>query len=182
MTRHLKVYLAGPDVFRRDASAEGRRLKARCKHLGVVGLLPADPEDTGDDTAPSETAKTIYEANLDLLHACDAVVANMTPFRGPSMDVGTTFEIGYAAALGKLIVGYTADNRDYIEKAADHFDGGLRETDGQWRDPDDNRVENFGLPDNLMVVNAVLEVVDDFDAAIRLLLHMRREAPFLFDP
>jgi nucleoside 2-deoxyribosyltransferase len=180
MALSLRVYLAGPDVFRHDAEKHGHRLKAICGKHGVEGIFPTDAgiDRTGED--PFEVAKAIFEANIDLIRDCNAVIANMSPFRGPNMDVGTAFEVGYASALGKLIIGYTSDNRDYIEKAADFFLRDLREENGEWRDPDRNLVENFGLPENLMVGCAATEVVDDFEAAIELLVLLRRETAHLF--
>jgi nucleoside 2-deoxyribosyltransferase len=178
----LKIYFAGPDVFRPDAAAQQRRLQHFCQKQNVIGLLPTDAIAVPDDADPEEAAKAIFEANIVLIDTCHAMVANMTPFRGPNMDVGTAFEIGYAAAQGKVIVGYTADNRDYIQKVAEHFEGDLREQNGQWRDRKGDQVENFGLPENLMVANAVLDVVDDVHAAIRLLLTMQQESPYSFEP
>ena len=180
MSKPLKVYLAGPDVFRSDAKEYGDRLKTICEEHGVQGLYPADMEIDHNSLEPFGVAKSIFEANVELIHECDAVIANITPFRGPNMDVGTAFEIGYASALGKLIIGYTEDNRDFLEKAADFFSDELRERNGEWFDPDSNRIENFGLPENLMISCAVTDVVDDFEAAVNLLVTIRREIDDLF--
>jgi len=180
MSTSLKVYLAGPDVFRSDAEEFGQCLQAICLEHGFEGVFPTDARIDRTGKEHFEVAKAIFEANIDLIHDCNAVIANMTPFRGPNMDVGTAFEIGHASALGKLIIGYTADNRDYIAKASDFFSEDLREQHGEWRDPEGNLVENFGLPENLMVACAATEVVDDFAAAIRLLVLLRKEAPYLF--
>ena len=43
----------------------------------------------------------------------DLVIANMTPFRGPSMDVGTAVELGYSFARGLPVFGYTNIVDDY---------------------------------------------------------------------
>jgi nucleoside 2-deoxyribosyltransferase len=175
MTMTLKVYLAGPDVFSPDAEKQGKRLKAICREHGVDGFFPSDIQIDHSGLEPFDVAKATFEANIDLIHECDAVIANMMPFRGPNMDVGTAFEIGYASALGKLIIGYAEDNRDYIDKAADFFSDELREGNSEWRDPDNNLVENFGLPENLMVSCAATEVVNNFEAAIKLLILLRKE-------
>lgn len=180
MSTPLNVYLAGPDVFRPDATEYGHRLKAICQEHGVEGVFPGDAKIDRAGREPFEIAKAIFEANIDLIHDCSAVIANMSPFRGPNMDVGTAFEIGYASALGKLIIGYSTDNRDYLEKVANFCADDLRERNGEWCDPDGNLVENFGLPENLMVGIAVTEVVDDFEAAIKLLALLRRETAHLF--
>lgn len=107
-----RVYLAGPDVFRSDALEHGQRLKAICRAYQLHGLLPLD-NDLADGRRKSEFARCIFKANLDMIAAADALICNMTPFRGPGMDGGTAFEMGYGYALEKLVVGYTDDPRDY---------------------------------------------------------------------
>jgi nucleoside 2-deoxyribosyltransferase len=57
-------------------------------------------------------ARTTYQGNLAHIDGCEAVVANFDFFRGPEPD-GTCFEVGYAVALGKPVVGY-------IPEAAGH--------------------------------------------------------------
>ena len=92
----------------------------------------------------------------------------MTPFRGPGMDGGTAFEIGYAYSEGKLIVGWSSDDRDYIDRVQEYFGGKLEQAD-RWRDPQGLEVEDFGQPDNLMMSSAVIDVVSDFETALKLL-------------
>ena len=105
-TREPRVYLAGPDVFRTDAVAVGETKKAVCARLGFEGVFPMDtvpgaqPRDEGDP-------RSIYDACVAHMDRCDALVADVTPFRGPSMDVGTAFEMGYAAARGLPVFGYS---------------------------------------------------------------------------
>ena len=97
----LKIYLAGPDVFRPDAFAQGERLKALCAELELQGLYPLDHSVPERIANPPEQALWIYQANLNLIAEADAVLANLNPFRGAEPDSGTAFELGYAAALGK---------------------------------------------------------------------------------
>jgi nucleoside 2-deoxyribosyltransferase len=108
-----------------------------------------------------------------LVARCDALVANMTPFRGASMDTGTAYEMGLAKGLGKLVVGWTADRRTYSAK--------LRQTmplspDGPWfRDPEGMLVRDFDLHDNLMMVKGADVVCNSFADAVALVV--RRLAP-----
>ena len=37
-----------------------------------------------------------------MMDAADAIIANLTPFRGPGADAGTVYELGYMAGRGKL--------------------------------------------------------------------------------
>lgn len=129
----MRLYLAGPDVFRPDAGewfAEARRL---CAEFGHTALVPLDNEET--------TAAGIFDANIELLRSADAVLANLNPFRGMEPDSGTCVEVGFALALGKPVIGYLADTRPLLERVA-----GGRPTDEAGM-----HVENFGLPLNLML-------------------------------
>ena len=51
-----------------------------------------------------------------LIDSCRALLANVTPFRGPSADVGTAWEMGYASGQGKPVVAYSDDLSVYREK------------------------------------------------------------------
>ncbi|MEF3366702.1 nucleoside 2-deoxyribosyltransferase [Methylocystis sp. 9N] len=134
------VYLAGPDIFLPHAQEIGRLKKARCEHHGFVGLFPLDAElslERGD-----AMSTRIFEANIALMRRSDAVIANLTPFRGPSADVGAVFEIGFAFALEKPVFAYTNHGASYRERALNCAGDGMS-------------VENFGLLDNLMIVEAI---------------------------
>ncbi len=148
----IRIYLAGPDVFLPDPVRRGAELKALCTACGAVGLFPMDHELPDAADRP----RAIREANMAMIRHCDAVVANMTPFRGPSMDPGTAYEMGAAAALAKPVVGYTADRRSYVERVSAVMQV-RRTSDGSLRDPDAMSVEEFALPlvDNLMMARGV---------------------------
>ena len=49
-------------------------------------------------------------------NAADAVIANLTPFRGPGADAGTVYELGYMAGRGKLCLGYSNDASVYADR------------------------------------------------------------------
>ena len=74
------------------------------------------------------------------------MLANLNPFRGSEPDSGTVFEIGYAIALGKRVVGYLEDARSQTEKFA-----GSDRSKGRIVDHNGFSIENFGLPVNLML-------------------------------
>ena len=87
------IYLAGPEVFL-DEGARTDIITAKqsiLRRLGMVGLDPMDNElSLADDTPPAEKAQAIYRANRDLMDRCDGALVNLTPFRGPSADAGTS--------------------------------------------------------------------------------------------
>lgn len=159
----FKLYLAGPEVFLPDPLARAAELKAACRRHGAEGLFPADVGITGLEGRA--LAEAIRAANMRLIASCDGIVANMDPFRGPSMDAGTAYEMGVGAALGKPVVGYAPDRRDYRARVADAMP--LRMApDGTWRDADGMSVEDFGLPDNLMMACGAAAVLGSFEEAV----------------
>lgn len=137
----MKLYLAGPDVFRADVRQWARLSLAQCAAAGHQALVPLDEGLTD--------AAAIYRNNLRLLAEADAVLANLNPFRGAEPDSGTCVEIGYALALGKPVIGYADDLRPLRERlrAVAGVEGG----DCGWRDEQGRQVEDFGLPLNLML-------------------------------
>ena len=164
----MKIYLAGPEEFFPAPQKEGQRLKNICANHGFEGVFPLDGEVGMEGLAGWEIAEAIFDANIQKIDECSAVIANMTPFRGPGMDGGTAFEIGYAYSEGKLIVGWSSDDRDYIDRVRVYFGGKLQQSD-RWRDPQGLEVTDFELPDNLMMSSAVINVDTDFHTALKSL-------------
>ena len=141
----MKIYIAGPDVFERDAVEIGRKYKAICEKYGHEGLYPLDNE--------CDSSAEIYKGNISLIDEADAVVANGNEFRGV-MDVGTAFEVGYAAAKGKKICIYMDDTRSLIEKYGE-------------KDEKGRITEDFGKPLNLMLAEAAEIIPGTFEDCIK---------------
>ncbi len=102
-----RVYLAGPEVFLPNAKEIGEHKKALCKKYDFEGVFPLDNEVDAKDKTPRDIGFCISALNEELIRSCDFVIANITPFRGPSADVGTAYEMGFAHALGKVVFAYT---------------------------------------------------------------------------
>lgn len=151
----MKLYLAGPDVFRPDAAVWAAEVRELCRAAGHEALIPLDGE------APAGAA-AIYRSNLQCIAVADAVLANLNPFRGAEPDSGTCVEIGYALALGKPVIGYAADLRPLRER----LDASGPGADGRWRDATGQVVEDFGLPFNLMLAVPLPLVQGGFAAAL----------------
>lgn len=159
-----RLYLAGPEVFRPDAVAEGVRLKALAQTAGAEGIYPLDGE-------PLHDAAAIKQRCQQMIDAADAVVANITPFRGHHMDPGTAWEIGYAEARGKPVHLWSADPRPLL----DRIPAGLHlEADG-WRDDDGHLVEDHELAENLMIAAGAGPVWGDAGQAMRAAVADLRE-------
>ena len=147
----MHIYLAGPEVFLPQARALGEAKKALCARHGATGLYPLD-NLVPPQARPEDHGFAIYAANCALMDRADALIANMTPFRGLSMDAGTAFEMGYLAARGKPVLGYTnAGGESYLQRARA---AGVTTATGTL-DEDGMAVEDFALADNLMLACAV---------------------------
>jgi nucleoside 2-deoxyribosyltransferase len=160
-----KVYLAGPDVFLPDAADWFERKKAICAAYQLSGVSPLDdlPNQPADWSAlpPWRRIALRNEAHI---RRCDGIIANLTPFRGPSADAGTIYEVGFARGIGLKVFGYATVTAPFLDRTLAGIGGGSRAPDGSWRDRDGLLVEEFGLFDNLMIEAGVSSlIVEDRD-------------------
>ena len=144
------IYLAGPAVFEPDPDGIFSTMKAICVRHGVAGLAPIDNQEDLAGLAPGPALMhRIVAADIALMQQADAGVFCLDGFRrGPEMDPGTAFEIGYMHALGKPLAGWTRDVRLYPDRVRAYFSAtfGLTLSDappvvggalsGTLRDPD----------------------------------------------
>lgn len=184
MNARFSVYLAGPDVFSPDAMAQLSLKMAICERMGLRPLVPIDNESLPHGS-PREQAMAIYRGNLAKMEQADAIIANITPFRGPHMDPGTAFEIGYFVAKGKPVVCYTQGHGTLADRVLD-WSATDRCPVGELRDKHGALIEDFDLKENLMIeasvehqhtydmghgvpVQKVLMCFDDFETATKAL-------------
>jgi nucleoside 2-deoxyribosyltransferase len=146
----MKIYLAGPDVFLPDAVEIGRCKSQICAFYGLIGLYPLD---NVIDLKAADASLNIFKGNEAMMDAADAIIANLTPFRGPGADTGTVYELGYMAGRGKLCLGYSNDPSLYADRTRRYT--GVSSRDGRMIDADGLTVEDFGLSDNLMMIHAL---------------------------
>ena len=155
----MRVYLAGPDVFLPAPLERGAALQRICAAHGLEGVFPLDPLRGGDwpewDGLPE--AFRIARRNEAHITSCDALIANLTPFRGPSADVGTVFELGFMRALGRPVFGWSNTAKAFADRTR-AFIGGTVDADGL-------TVEDFGLADNLMIEGGIYSSGGGFFAA-----------------
>ena len=149
MTSQHPVYLAGPDVFFPNAQAQLATKGRICAALGLRVLLPVDNETLPKDS-PHQMAMAIYTGNVASMNEAAGMIANITPFRGPHMDPGTAFEVGYCIARGIPVVCYS----DALAPLADRLRAWSQDTHESptgLRDAQGSLIEEFELQENLMI-------------------------------
>ncbi|MET0219316.1 MAG: nucleoside 2-deoxyribosyltransferase, partial [Tardiphaga sp.] len=140
----------GPDVFRPDAMAHAKRKIEICRRYGIEGLAPLN-QDVAPPAEPAAARwQTVFDKDVAMMEACDCIIANLTPFGGASADAGTLIEVGWFLGRGKPIFAYSNTRASFEERmrrqlalAADDADCTMA-------------IEGFHLPDNLMIVGAVM--------------------------
>lgn len=179
----IYVYLAGPEVFLPDPINAGISKKAKIMELNekynwpftLVGLYPMDNE-IEDFKHDFDTGINIYKANIELMQKANYVTANMVHFRGPSMDVGTAFEMGYMQGLNKPVFAYydaepfygkAEKPLIYKEKVKKYYPVS---EDQHGVDKFGQSIEDFQMADNLMMIGALdspnHEIATTFEGAI----------------
>jgi nucleoside 2-deoxyribosyltransferase len=155
-----RVYLAGPEVFFANALEQGAEKKRLAAEHGFEGVYPLDNViDGAEHLSPQELARRISHGNERLMRSCDLLIANCTPFRSVSMDVGTAFEIGFMQALGRPVLGYSNTAADYASRVRS-----AAELASMLWDHESNAaaIEDFGLAENLMIAVAIREAGGEF--------------------
>ena len=150
MRRLQSVFLAGPDADYPDAEALAERRRALCRDVGLTPVLPRDGLDAPARSSEVQ-ARALYATALANLRGADAVIANLTPWRGPGADPATAFLVGFASALGKPVFAYM----NLEEEADAEYLGRVQATRGAeldgrggWRDAVGAAVEDFDLPES----------------------------------
>src|SRR5450755_2095979 len=139
------AYLAGPDVFLPNAVAHAARKVEICRRFGLRGLPPLD-QDVERAANALDVWQAIYAKDIAMMERCDIIIANLTPFGGASADAGTLIEVGWFLGKGKPIFGYL--------NSSENFESRMRKQLGDRHA--ELGIEGFHLPDNLMIVGAVL--------------------------
>ena len=152
--RRKRIYLAGPEVFLPEAIAFGREKGRLAADAGFEGVFPLDQTLDLAGLTKCQQARSISLANEALMRTCELLIANLTPFRGASMDAGTAFEVGFMRALGRPVLGYTNTASDYSARATALRARGI--TAGDCDGPA-IEIEDFGLAENLMIAIAIEE-------------------------
>jgi nucleoside 2-deoxyribosyltransferase len=148
-----RIYLAGPEVFLPDARAVGARKVELCAAHGLEGVFPLDAGLDLSALAKAEAARRISASCEGQMRSCAGLIANLTPFRGVSMDSGTAFEVGFMRALGRPVLGYTNVTADYRTRAELYRSAPPPLPDF---DHPEAEIEDFESAENLMIEVAIV--------------------------
>jgi nucleoside 2-deoxyribosyltransferase len=153
MRRIRSVYLSGPAVHLETAQAVLLQCRRLCEAAGYQALTQTP--DQLMEREPSEAmAREIYAERASRMRQADAGVIDFTPFRGPHCDPSAAFEAGFLAGLGKPVFGYlnvpSEDEAELCARVAVYV-GAEPDEEGVWRDLQGSTVEDFGLPESLMI-------------------------------
>lgn len=131
-----------------------------CERHGLEALVPIDARAT--------RPASIYRSNLRLLAGADAVIANLSPFRGQHADPGTAWEAGHAVAREVPVFAFSDAPQAMIQRIGG---GALADADGVM-------IENFGFAENLMLVIGLADrtVHPTFEAAVEAAARQLSEA------
>jgi nucleoside 2-deoxyribosyltransferase len=152
-----RVYLAGPDVFFPQPIQWAARKKSICQRYGLIGVSPLDDLlHEPDEWASFQLWRKIAMRNEAHIRNCQGVIANLTPFRSPSADAGTVYEVGFARALGLALFGYATTTESFLARTLSAIGPDATNGEGAWYDADGLLVEQFGLFDNLMIEGGII--------------------------
>ena len=107
MNRKKRIYLAGP-LFSHAELEYNRKLRDLLLNKGFSVFLPQeDAEDTTDERE-KQNQECIFKKCVEGVDSSDIVVAVLD---GVDVDSGTAWEIGYAYAKEKPVIGLRTDFR-----------------------------------------------------------------------
>ena len=102
------VYIAGP-LFTSAERAYLEQIDELCRELGLTTYLPH--RDGGFSTPEWNGAHKIFTRDIQMLEHSQYVIAVLN---GPDIDSGTSWELGFAYARKKELLGIREDRRGKI--------------------------------------------------------------------
>jgi nucleoside 2-deoxyribosyltransferase len=107
----MRAYIAGP-LFNEGERWHDEQIEARVARVGIETFLPH--RDTIEALSNELTVEGIFKVDIEALDQSTIVVANLNGF---TTDDGTAWELGYAYARGKHLIGvYTDITRHRFER------------------------------------------------------------------
>lgn len=146
--KDMKVFIAGP-LFSQAEKEFNTKLDEFLRKNGFETVLPQ--RDIGEVWKTNVNHRKIYEMDLHAIEKADVVVAVLD---GPDVDSGTAFEIGYATAKGKTVIGLKTDTRIFAPS---------------------EEVNN-------MILQSVRRIVKDFESLLMVLKEIREAEEGFLSP
>jgi len=103
----MRIFLAAP-LFSESEREFNEKVARELRKAGLKVWMAQEAPFIKDGT--DEEKRSIYEEDTTALKKSDAVVAALD---GIEVEAGVAFEVGYAAALGKPIIGLKTDYRTF---------------------------------------------------------------------
>ena len=116
-----KIYMAGP-LFNEGDRYTNQIISDALREAGYTTFLPQEVVIDKDSTKLVKDA--CFYMDFKAIDLCDALVANCN---GIEVDSGTAAEIGLSYGMGKKIIAYKSDVRNYYNERyrQNNFVGGL---------------------------------------------------------
>ncbi len=113
MSSVKQIYLAGP-LFSQAERDFNRNLRDRLVEMGFGVFLPQEDGEDNIETRMHERQMCIFENDVRGIDEADMVLAVLDG--GSDVDSGTAWEMGYAYAKGKKVLGLKTDFRTFGEE------------------------------------------------------------------
>lgn len=186
------IFFADNSRLRPDNEDIRNAVEAKCARYGLAAEWPSEHFlfPTGLTAAERERGSAaLRPINRDVerllpkawrkLTGCDAIVAEITPFRGPHMSPVIAFEIGVAVAWGIPVFAWTASTiqtrwappgcrlrfRAMLERVR-LWAGAELSPDGNWRDDDEHLIENFDAAEPAAIAGNLVSLDASRDGAL----------------
>lgn len=111
MSKKKMVYLAGP-LFTHAELEYNQKLKNMLLNNGFSVFLPQEDAEDAASERERQNQECIFQKCVEGVDSSDIVVAVLD---GVDVDSGTAWEIGYAYARGKPVIGLRTDFRAFSD-------------------------------------------------------------------
>jgi nucleoside 2-deoxyribosyltransferase len=105
----MRAYIAGP-LFNESERWWDEQIEHCAREAGLTTFLPHRDGIEGKQKRP-DRLEAIFIEDRDAIDSSDVVIANLN---GAALDDGTCWEIGYAYARGKHLIGVYTDWRTHF--------------------------------------------------------------------
>ncbi len=153
MARIRSVYIAGPRFHPARAPPLAEEARQLCEAAGFEPVT-AEPGPLTEQEPSEAMAREIYAARISRMRLADAAVLDLSPFRGPNCDPAAAFDAGFFAAMGKPVFAFMNVPSEYeaeLSGRVEAYAGAEFDEAGVMRDDNGSPVEDYGLPESLML-------------------------------